>query len=174
MSAGRKNNTTKRDWNTPPKYIKPIKEFFGGSIELDPCSNEHSLVDAETSFMYPDKNGLVEKWDYRTVFVNPPYGRGNGSSLYDWLEKSLECKWEIIFLIPVATNTKHFKEIIFKKYNAICFLNDTRLRFYNQGVEDKKGAPMACCLCYKGYRTNKFIQKFSQFGKTFSMSTTPP
>lgn len=37
-----KNNTTKKDWNTPPKYIKPIKDFFGGSIALDPCSNEHS------------------------------------------------------------------------------------------------------------------------------------
>lgn len=169
MSAGRKNNTTKKDWNTPPKYVEPIKDFFGGIIELDPCSNKYSLVGAKTNFIYPDKNGLIEKWDYRTIFVNPPYGRQNGSSLYDWLEKSLECKWEVIFLIPVATNTKHFKEIIFKRYNAICFLNDTRLRFYNQGIEDKKGAPMACCLCYKGFRVKKFIEKFSEFGKVFSI-----
>lgn len=81
----------------------------------------------------------------------------------------MECKGEVIFLIPVATNTRHFKEIIFKKYNAICFLSDTRLRFYNQGFEDKKGAPMACCLCHKGHRVNKFVEKFSQFGKVFSM-----
>ena len=150
MSAGRKNNSDKKDWNTPPKYIIPIKEFFGGDIELDPCSNYHSLVFAKTNLLYPEKNGLIEKWDsYKTIFINPPYGRSEGTSLYDWFKKSLETEGEIIFLVPVATNTKHFKEIVFKKYNVICFLSDTRLRFYNNGIEDKKGAPMACCLCYK-------------------------
>jgi len=167
MSAGRKNNADKKDWNTPPKYINPIKSFYGGKIELDPCSNQYSLVNSEISYVYPEKNGLEESWDFKTVFVNPPYGRNNGTSLYNWLEKSLECKWEVIFLIPVATNTKHFKEIIFKKFNAICFLSDTRLKFYNQGVEDKKGAPMACCLCYKGHRYSQFKKEFSKFGKTF-------
>ena len=32
MSAGRKNNADKKDWNTPPKYITPITDFFGGKI----------------------------------------------------------------------------------------------------------------------------------------------
>jgi len=34
MSAGRKNNSDKKDWNTPPKYITPIKQFFGGGNSL--------------------------------------------------------------------------------------------------------------------------------------------
>ncbi len=169
MTAGRKNKSIKKDWNTPPKYITPITKFFGGVIELDPCSNLNSLVSAKTNFIYPDKNGLVDKWDANTVFVNPPYGRTDGSSLYDWLKKSLECDGEIIFLIPVATNTKHFKEIIFKKYTAICFLSDTRLKFYNLGIEDKKGAPMACCLCYKGTNVDKFLEIFSEYGKVFKI-----
>ena len=171
MSAGRKNNADKKDWNTPPKYITPITEFFGGKIDLDPCSNENSMVNAEKEFIYPYQNGLTDKWEGKTIFVNPPYGRDKGNTLYDWLDKSIKClpESEIIFLIPVATNTKHFKEIIFKQYNMICFLSDTRLKFYNGGNEDKKGAPMACCLCYKGNRLDEFKQIFEPYGKIFKI-----
>jgi len=35
MSAGRKSVSEKKDWNTPPKYIKPILEVLT-EIELDP------------------------------------------------------------------------------------------------------------------------------------------
>jgi len=173
MSAGRKSNSNKKDWNTPPKYIQPITEFFGGHIGLDPCSNEHSLVNAEREFIFPDKNGLVEEWDAETIFINPPYGRSEGTSLLDWIDKGIDAnekyRSELIYLIPVATNTKHFKELIFKKFNAVCFLADTRLKFYNKGIEDPKGAPMACCLCYLGRRTWDFEQKFMKYGKIFTL-----
>ena len=36
MSAGRKNISEKKDWNTPPKYITMVKNMLG-KIELDPC-----------------------------------------------------------------------------------------------------------------------------------------
>ena len=170
MSAGRKSNADKKDWNTPPKYIEPIKKFFGGKIGLDPCSNEFSLVGAEENFIYPQKDGLKESWAANTIFVNPPYGRSEGTSLYSWFQKAVQeysADKEIIFLVPVATNTKHFKDIVFKKLAAICFLEDTRLRFWNQGVEDKKGAPMACCLCYLGGRADAFDLEFNRYGKVF-------
>lgn len=173
MSAGRKNTKTKKDWNTPPKYINPIKDFFDGEIELDPCSNNYSMVNAKNNFIYPFKNGLKEKWEENKIFINPPYGRENGTSLYDWCLKALneyDKNKHIILLIPVATNTKHFKEIIFKKFNMICFLNDTRLKFFNNGVEDKKGAPMACCLIYMGTETKKFETVFSEYGKVFNIT----
>lgn len=170
MSAGRKNNTNKKDWNTPPKYINPIKNFFGGSIDLDPCSNIHSFTDAKKQFIYPFNDGLKDRWDGNNIFVNPPYGRDKGKSLFDWFSKAIieyEDTKQIIFLVPVATNTRHFKDIVFKQFSAICFLSDTRLRFYNEGVEDMKGAPMACCLCYKGHNLHKFMDEFSPYGKVF-------
>jgi len=171
MTAGRKNDSTKKDWNTPPKLIVPIRDFFGGTIDLDPCSNSTSLVGASSEFILPSNDGLVEPWTGKSIYVNPPYGRSaGGSSLYDWFLKALAeytDDKEIIFLVPVATNTKHFKEIVFTNFNAICFLSDTRLRFFNEGVEDKKGAPMACCLCYLGMRAERFKQMFKPFGKVF-------
>lgn len=172
MSAGRKNNSDKKDWNTPPKYVEPIREFFGGKIDFDPCSNEHSLVDASVNVVYPFQDGLKEDWNYKKIFVNPPYGRSDGTSLYSWFSKAVQeynHEKEIIFLVPVATNTKHFKDIIFTQFTSVCFLADTRLRFYNEGIEDKKGAPMACCLCYIGNRFNEFEAEFSKFGKVMKI-----
>ena len=171
MSAGRKSISEKKDWNTPPKYISTINEFFG-EIDLDPCSNEHSMVDAYMEYVFPLTDGLIEKWNYKTIFVNPPYGRNkeNKTSIYNWIEKGYNANLggsELLFLIPVATNTKHFKNIIFKFACGICFLNDTRLKFWSDGKEDKKGAPMSCCFVYFGKDYHKFENIFSKHGKCF-------
>jgi len=48
MTAGRTLNTLSQDWGTPQKYVNAVREFFGGHIALDPCSNEHSIVQAQT------------------------------------------------------------------------------------------------------------------------------
>jgi hypothetical protein len=160
MTAGRKVNTLSQDWCTPPKYAKPIEEFFG-KIELDPCSNQGSIINAQTKLY---DNGLEHNWNrYKTIYVNPPYGRSRNSSIYDWLKKCHETQTEIIALIPVATNTRHWKEFVFNS-DVICFLADTRLKFMINGSTDNKGASMACCLVYWGKRIKEFVRKFSSYG----------
>ena len=174
MSAGRKVNTKSQNWNTPPKYVDAIKNFFGGSISLDPCSNPTSIVHADNEIMLPD-DGLLVDWErFPTVFVNPPYGRDRerGTSISDWLKKcadSSELGCDVIALVPVATNTNHWKRYVFGSADAICFLYDTRLKFLENGIESKKGAPMACALVYWGCRPNTFIQKFTQFGAAINL-----
>lgn len=175
MSAGRKVNTKSQNWNTPPKYVDAIREFFGGSIALDPCSNATSIVHAETEIMLPHDDGLLVDWErYPTVFVNPPYGRDRerGTSIADWLRKCAESSdagCDVIALVPVATNTNHWKKWVFGRADAVCFLYDTRLKFLEDGVESKKGAPMACALVYWGCRPNTFIQKFTQSGAAINL-----
>lgn len=71
---------------------------------------------------------------------------------------------EILALIPVATNTSHWKEYIFGKATGICFLADTRLKFRINGNENNKGCPVACCMIYYGNDFNKFINVFNYFG----------
>ncbi len=44
--------------------------------------------------------------------MNPPYGA------------------EIIALVPVATNTAYWKKYVFDEADSVCFLYDTRLRFW--------------------------------------------
>lgn len=173
MSAGRKNNAGKKDWCTPPKYVDAVLKVWR-TIALDPCSNQWSLVPAQTKYELP-VDGLQESWDFTTIYVNPPYGRDyeRKTSISDWIKMGANAfhqyKSEVMMLIPVATNTRHFKECVFVDYHAICFLADTRLRFYNYGKEDKKGAPMACCMIYAGYQADIFEGVFSEYGKTFRM-----
>jgi hypothetical protein len=173
MSLNRKAVSKNKSWNTPPKYVKLIEEFFG-NIELDPCSNEYSLINSTTKYCLPT-DGLNESWNFKTIFINPPYGKSpeTKTSIYNWIQKGAkaneEYNSEILYLIPVATNTKHFKDLIFKSACGICFLNDTRLRFWSEGVEDKKGAPMSCCIVYFGDNYNKFEKIFSGSGRCFKI-----
>ena len=83
MTAGRKINTVSQGWGTPEKYVRAVREFFGGGIDLDPCSNEHSIVHARTEYQLPKHDGLIESSDFPTVYVNPPYGidKKHGTSI---------------------------------------------------------------------------------------------
>ncbi len=170
MSAGRKINTKSKDWCTPLKYVNAARTVFGGKIELDPCSNPHSITDARVSYCLPDCDGLKETWDFQTIFVNPPYGRDKerGTSIADWIYRCHFARKhfcsEVIALVPVATNTKHWKNDIFGCASSLCFLADTRLKFMIDGLDCKKGAPMACAMVYWGDQNKAFERVFKEYG----------
>ena len=67
-------------------------------------------------------------------------------------------------LVPVATNTGHWKRCVWGKATAVCFLYDTRLRFLVNGREEGKGAPMACAMVYWGADFDRFMEVFMQLG----------
>jgi len=169
----RKSVSTNKDWCTPAVYADAIRKFFG-IIELDPCSNKYSLVKAQTEFNLL-VNGLAQEWNYKTIFVNPPYGRNkeNNTSLKDWI---LRCQdshkkygSEVILLVPASTNTKHWQNIIFQSATAICFLKEPRVKFFNPEYDLSKGAPMACSIVYWGKEVERFIQEFGIFGKVLKV-----
>lgn len=80
MTAGRTVNSQSVGWCTPQKYVSAVREVFGGEISLDPCSNKWSIVQAETSYQLPERDGLRESWNYPTIYVNPPYGADKKSA----------------------------------------------------------------------------------------------
>lgn len=170
MTAGRAINTKSQSWGTPLKYVNAVKNFFDGVISLDPCSNEYSIVHAQTEFILPMDDGLEKDWNYPTIYVNPPYGidKKRRTNIKDWLVKCVithrDYASEILALIPVATNTSHWKKCIFGQAAAICFLYDTRLKFLENGQDCGKGAPMACAMIYWGEQYEKFLNLFSQYG----------
>ncbi len=171
MTAGRTNaEQLSQHWCTPPKYSNAVRRFFSGKIDLDPCSNQWSIIDAETEFSLPHQDGLLEDWNYPTIYVNPPYGadRDRGTTIRDWLRKCEEShrkyQSEILALVPVATNTRHWKFYVFGTATAVAFLYDTRLRFLVNGEDGGKGAPMSCAMVYWGPRYEDFENQFLQFG----------
>lgn len=168
MTAGRKNKNNFQSWCTPKKIIEKLNEFFT-EINLDPCSNNFSKVEANEKIILP-KDGLKINWDYKNIFVNPPYGKDSErkTTIKNWFEKSYvshkQYKSEIILLVPVATNTKHWKQFVYDKANSVCFLSDSRLKFQIDGSEYNKGSPMACCLIYYGNDFDRFKKVFSSLG----------
>ncbi len=175
MTAGRTVNAQSVDWCTPAQYVEAVKQVFGGFIDLDPCSNQWSVVHAKKEFILPIHNGLVEEWNYPTIYVNPPYGadRERKTTIKHWLGKCHHAYQtfasEVIALIPVAANTSHWKEYIWGQATAICFLYDTRLKFLENGSSEGKGAPMACAMIYWGQHYQKFFDVFLPFGAVVSL-----
>lgn len=176
MTAGRTVNSLSQEWCTPKKYVDAVKEVFGGHIDLDPCSNEYSIVNAITEYLLPERDGLAESWDFPTIYVNPPYGsdRIRGTRIKDWLARCAsahqEYDSEILALVPVAANTSHWKNYVFTKAHGICFLYDTRLRFLENGSDIGKGAPMACAMIYWGNNFTKFYDVFIKHGAVVDIS----
>ncbi len=171
MTAGRHNTSfLSQHWGTPRKYVDAIRHFFGGTIALDPCSSEHSIVGATTEFRLPETDGLAASWNYATIFVNPPYGadRVRGTTIRDWLRKCAEAHSErgaqVLALVPVATNTKHWKLYVWGAATGIAFLYDTRLKFLVDGKSGGKGAPMSCAIVYWGPQYERFKRIFTKFG----------
>lgn len=171
MTAGRTNSQSlSQHWCTPPDYVAAIRHFFGGTIALDPCSNEYSIVGATVEYCLPECDGLAASWDYPSVFVNPPYGtdRTRGTRIRDWLRKCSEAQRdhgsEVLALVPVAVNTGHWKRYVFGRATAVAFLYDTRLKFLVEGEPGGKGAPMACAMVYWGPGYSRFEDTFLQFG----------
>jgi len=165
MTAGRENKSTNKQWLTPPDFLEDVRAVLG-QIELDPSGSEGSFVNAIRNIILPE-DGLLVDWKlYQTIFLNPPYGRDSnrGTTIKDWLRKASEAAVvgsEIIALIPVATNTTHWKEYVFPSCSRICFLQDSRFKFIGAG---HKGAPMAVCAVYWGSKPELFEQVFSKRG----------
>jgi hypothetical protein len=176
MSAGRSINTLSQCWGTPHKYVKAVKDVFGGYIDLDPCSNEYSVVRAKVEYRLPEHDGLKENWSYPTIYVNPPYGidKKRGTTIKNWLAKCAyayeEYDSQVLALVPVASNTTHWKKYVFTRAKSICFLYDTRLRFLEDGRDSGKGAPMACAMIYWGNNPYRFYEVFIEYGAVVDIS----
>ena len=170
MTAGRNIVSISQTWCTPPKYVRAVREVFGGAIALDPCSNRYSVVKAEVEYQLPEHDGLRCSWDYPTIYVNPPYGadRQRRTTIKNWLRRCVlardEHSSEVLALVPVATNTKHWKDYVWGVADAVVFLYDTRLRFLVDGKDEGKGAPMSCAMIYWGEHVARLEDVFSPHG----------
>ncbi len=176
MTAGRTTASTNQTWCTPPKYVHAIRRFFGGVIELDPCSNQHSIVDAVVEYKLPAQDGLHLDWNFQKIFVNPPYGadRERKTTIKNWLyrcnQTHINHGSEVLALVPVATNTSHWKNYVWGAASSVCLLYDTRLKFLVDGQDEGKGAPMSCAIVYWGERIEEFDREFCVFGAVVDLT----
>lgn len=161
--AGYTATAKRTDWWTPPELVERVRAVFGGAIGLDPCGSPGSAVKAIREYYLPSENGLALDWNYPSVFVNPPYGRGIAA----WVQKCVEVAHgvEVILLLPAATGTKHWQDAIFPTASAINFIRG-RLKFV--GAADD--APMPCALVYWGRDVERFAKVMCAVGVTINLN----
>lgn len=156
-------------WNTPEHILAVVREVFGGQIGLDPCDNVFSSTQARVSYFGPPHiDGLEAPWDEKTIFVNPPYGRG----IEKWIAKAkvvaqADPEKKIILLIPVATETVFWHEHIWDAAQAICFLKG-RVSFPLRGKK-RAGATRGSAIVYHGYNRFPFIAAFRSMGRVVTL-----
>lgn len=102
------------DWNTPQEELILVRHILG-TIELDPCSNRTSLVQA-TRRVDKWEDGLATSvvWeDYRTGFMNPPF-----SKPLPWIARVAEWRRNrkgvgaFVGLLPGDTSTQWFQRVV--------------------------------------------------------------
>ena len=68
----------KATYQTPPEVADVGRQVLGGRIELDPCSTlaANMTIRAARFYEHPGQNGLAEDWTADTLWMNPPFTRG--------------------------------------------------------------------------------------------------
>jgi hypothetical protein len=153
------------DWNTPQNFLEYVYRFFPSGLDIDPCSNDASLVKASVAMKGPPgRDGLMEAWS-GNVYVNPPYGRNIGH----WIEKIcreakrcaqpeayLGC--EVVALVPSRTDTRWFHRAM-NGCRSVCLIKG-RLTF----VGAPNPAPFPSAVFYWGSRPTAFAKVFAHLG----------
>lgn len=150
-------SSDRMDWNTPQCVVDLLNAAWPG-VDLDPCSNENSIVNARKVFTIDD-DGLAQPWDVPDdglIYVNPPYGRALG----DWAKKidsEHTFRRSIVTLVPARVDTKWWHTLV-KSACYVVFLRG-RLRFLGAPA----GAPFPSALIVHGslrpVGVNKFIRE---------------
>jgi len=126
-------------WGTPEKLYQELNKIY--KFKLDPCCDELNKKHDKNYFTKKD-NGLIQDWSkYKSVFMNPPYGR----EIKSWVKKAYEENKKgclVVCLLPARTDTKWFHDYIYKKHR-IDFIKG-RLRFGN-AIEN---APFPSMIVY--------------------------
>jgi predicted RNA methylase len=194
--AGHIQSASSLDWCTPPAVLNAVRVALGGVIHLDPCSNSASLVKATVEYSPPEHDGLVDTWDFPTVFVNPPFGACHvnqedraylsakqfrelskvertkyaRTTIGDWVRRCADAHRdhgsEVISLMPATVDTKAWQQVVFKTAAAVFFPRG-RIKFVLPSDEKRKNAPpMGCALVYWGEDSARFQVAMQRLGGT--------
>ena len=161
------------EWYTPARYIEAAREVMGG-IDLDPASCElaNRTVRATRYFTIED-DGLTQSWNADSLWLNPPYGRVNGSGksvirmfvtrlVHEHRAGNVK---QAILLTTVQTNSTWFQMLweypICFTSNRVAFVKPINGRLLADG---RTSHTLGTALVYLGPHEQTFIDVFSKFG----------
>lgn len=112
-------------WATPWPIFRKLNNRH--RFTLDPCCLPET---AQCSYYFtPEINGLKQSWRGQSVYVNPPYSRGN---IDLWVRKCFQegsqQDTNVVALLPVSTSADWFQKYCIGQ--GLYFVNK-RIRFVN-------------------------------------------
>ncbi len=145
------------NWTTPRHVLDVIESFH--PIDLDPCSNEWSKVNAVKK-VSPPENGLATPWHaYDHTFVNPPYSKGE---IAKWTEKARYShnagSKHITMLINVCPETEAWRKYVWPTATRVAFWR-RRIKFDKPG--GGTGTKLPSAVIYWGSDGRRFDRVFS-------------
>jgi ParB family chromosome partitioning protein len=154
------------EWYTPPNEVARVRQTLGG-IELDPasCAEANKIVGAKRFFTKED-DGLGKSWHARTVFLNPPYGKG-GRLVPLWVDKMIQEFTlghfsEGVILVNSSTETQWFQPLL---AYPVAF-RAGRIAFLDPGTLEPKNKPrQGSAYFYFGPRWARFASYFVTVGR---------
>lgn len=153
------------EWYTPLPIIQAARRVLG-DIELDPSSCEMANKTVQAARYYDKQSdGLLQTWNAKTVWLNPPYCKSGATSNQELWTCKLLAEYEAgnveeaILLVNAATETLWFQRLY---AYPICFMRG-RIRF-NSPTGVNSGSTVGSAFVYFGLKSERFIAVFRQFG----------
>jgi phage N-6-adenine-methyltransferase len=126
----RKTETHPRNClETPLDLVDRVRALLGGGIDLDPCTRSENPTQAER-FFTPAEDGILQRWDARRIFVNPPFGR----TIELWVQRSLDAGAagsQVVLLVPAHTSSGWFQRAMGAGGVSEILFIAKRLRFFD-------------------------------------------
>ncbi len=117
-------------WCTP-RHVA----FLIGKVDTDPCSNEHSMINAAQSYRAED-DGLSKSWTGR-LYVNPPY-----SDPAPWVNRWIIHSGPKALLTEASVGTSWFTKVsryVSSHHLGRAYDFDKRLQFYDPRTGTEHG-----------------------------------
>lgn len=162
------HSSESNEWYTPEELIEDVRDFYGGTIDLDPasCEEANKVVKATTFYTIED-DGLSQTW-FGRVWNNAPYGKDekNESNQAKWSRRASE-KYrageyrEGMLLCNAAVGARWFAPLW--QY-WVCLLYG-RLKFWTPDGSDSDQPTHYSALVYLGARGEEFTRQFSSWGR---------
>ncbi len=110
------------EWETPQKVFDDLNAEF--SLNWDVCATKENRK--RTDYWEKAENGLIQNWEGKRCWMNPPYGREIGR----WVYKAATGGASIVVaLLPARTDTRWFHDYIYQKPNVEIRFIKGRLKF---------------------------------------------
>lgn len=176
MNEHKKDATV--EWYTPEQYWKPIEDFYGGSIDLDPFSNRGTPNVRAKNHYTVDDNGFRLPWT-GNVYVNPPFTK---EFLMPFAQKLVNeyrsgNANQIIVLMKASSPETEWYQLLETCNPVICYLHPRvefilgdaatgrKLSMEEIGAMGRKlnGANFPCHYMYFGKNMQGFCEAFDQY-----------